>query len=687
MPATRPSFASSLPGVTRLIAVATPPFPRYSEADVIELTDGRLLLAVARKIGSDDFARGTIVALCSRDGGISWDDQPREIQGSFDDVGDVFSVSLCRSPRGIHLLFLARGPDAHHDTRVYQILSADEGATWQKPVRVSQRDGYHIVNNARVIRTTKGRMLVPVAFTDELPGHHDAQRDFVLYSDDDGVTWKQSNELALPNNQPLMEPGVAECADGSLYMTIRTKLGVLYEARSRDGGATWDDLAPTKLPSPVAPSTVMRDPTSDDLWMFWINRPKGKWKERNPLCFAVSHDHGRTWSPPRDIENDSRHSYGYFSVDLVAKDQVLLTYYDWRDDGQPNFQLTSLRQRTIPLTWFHEQPTPPVFRKSQQPVLEEKGKIISVNSGVLADRDRWRMWYTRGTLGPTGERLDVVYAESVDRGITWQTSRDAAPVIENAYHPSVHREGDRIVLYAWRAGERSGLYRYLSDDDGKTFALDPDQPLIAAWWTKQPDGTPARPVSNDAFDLIRTERGTWEYFAAVMERPTDERAVMKHDNAAGWVRVLGRAASPPGDGDRFGPVDVILRPDYAAGDPFDTQFYGLNVLRHRGFHLGILYVFRADSQVIQPEWAWSHDGQSWTRTRVPCIALGDEGAFDSRMIVFGNLVMNGEDLIYLYGGSDWRHNAFKAGEVQTAIGRAILPRAELDAWLDTLPAP
>src|SRR5437773_2907947 len=150
MPASQPSFAFSLPGVSRLIAVAGAQFPRYSEADVIELTDGRLLLAVARKIGSDDFALGTIIGLFSRDGGITWDDQPHEIQGSFDDVGDVMSVSLCRSGRGIHLFFLARGPDAHRDTRVYQILSADEGATWQKPARVSQRQGYHIVNHARV---------------------------------------------------------------------------------------------------------------------------------------------------------------------------------------------------------------------------------------------------------------------------------------------------------------------------------------------------------------------------------------------------------------------------------------------------------------------------------------------------------------------------------------------------------
>src|SRR5437764_758931 len=151
---------SSLPGTSRLICVASKEFPRYSEADVIELTDGRLLLAVGRKSGSDDFAPSTIIGYFSRDGGLSWDDRPQEIQGAFDDVGGLFSVSLCRSPRGIHLFFLARGPDPHRDTRVYQILSTDEGTTWGKPVRVSQRDGYHIVNNARVIRISTGRMIV-----------------------------------------------------------------------------------------------------------------------------------------------------------------------------------------------------------------------------------------------------------------------------------------------------------------------------------------------------------------------------------------------------------------------------------------------------------------------------------------------------------------------------------------------
>jgi hypothetical protein len=674
-------------GVSRLVLVASAKYPRYSEADLIELNDGRLLLALGRKEGSADDARGSIIGLFSGDRGATWDDEPHVIQAPFDDAWGLMSVSLCRSPRGVHLIFLARGPDAKSDTRVYQIVSADEGKSWSKPQRINVRGGgYHIVNNARVIRTTRGRMIVPVAFCDDIRQHFNGQIDFCLLSDDDGVTWRESAPIAL-GGEPLMEPGVAECADGSLYMTIRTKLGVLYESRSRDGGATWTNPpTPTKLISPAAPSTVARDPSSNDLWMIWINRDgKATWKQRTPLAVAVSHDHGVTWEPPREIESDPHHGYGYVSVDVV-KDQVLLTYYDWADEGQKSFANTNLRQRTVPLAWFRGQPTPPVFKAGAEPVLRAKDQIISANSGLIVEKDRWRLWYTAGTLSPKGEVLSVRYAESHDRGQTWKS--DENDLLPHCYHPSAHRDGDDIILYAWRRDDSTnGLFRYVSSDGGKTFAPDPDHALIAhpfaadAIKRQAGDGC----VSNDAFDIIRNDRGTWEYFAACLEKASDPRTIIKHDNAAGWLRFIGRSASA--DGVHFTPPEIVIQPDYAAGDPFDTQFYGLQVFRRRGFYLGLLHVFHVESQTIQPEWAWSHDGQSWARTNVPCIALGDEGRFDSRMILFGSLTMTADELIWLYSGSNWRHNAFRKGAVTSAIGRATLALKDLDAWLDSLPQP
>jgi hypothetical protein len=431
----------------------------------------------------------------------------------------------------------------------------------------------------------------------------------------------------------------------------------------------------------------VRDPGSGDLWIFWINRPKGTWKQRTPLAFARSGDHGATWSPPQNVEHEPKRGYGYVSV-TVVKEAAILTYYDWADEGQPSFQRTHLRQRTIPLAWLRGVPAPPVFRKSAAPVVHREGRVISVNSGVLVEGDRWRLWSTRGTLGPEGERLKLHYAESADEGVTWKDVSDLG-FGGSTYHASAHREGDALVLYAWRReGEaRNGLYRLVSRDDSRTFAAEPDRPLIASQNASQVvrDEAGEGRVSNDAFDMIQLPGGGYAYFAAVLERASDDRAVIRHDNASGRVRVIGRAVS--GDGVEFSPVEVVLRPDYAFGDPYDTQFYGMQVLIYRGFHIGLLHVFHADAQTIQPEWAWSHDGQSWARTYDPAIALGDEGAFDSRMILFGNLAWSGDEIVWLYSGANWRHNAYKQGEVTTAIGRATLTRKELDAWVDSLPRP
>lgn len=703
-PASEPPAANvlALPGISRRVFVADKQFPRYSEGDVIELADGRLLLAVTRKAGAGDFAAGSIIGAYSADGGLSWDDAPRVIRAPWADVVDVMSVSLFRTPRGMHLLFLGRGKEAQSDTRVYQMLSGDDGKTWGEPILVSTRGGYHVVNNARVLRTAGGRLIVPSAWVAGPIGKQfNAQRVFCYFSDDDGVSWRTSNDLAL-DGKALMEPGVAECADGSIYMTIRTALGHAYEARSRDGGATWADLRATALPSPAAPATVLRAPGGgDDLWIFWCDNAKGNWKGRNRIVFATSRDHGGTWSPPRLVESNPRGSFAYTSVTPVRGDHVLLTYYDWRDHGQAAFDQTDLRTRLIPRAWFDGRPTPPVFRTFGEPVLGQDGagdrKIVSANSGLLADGDRWRLWYTHGALGPGGEKLRVEYAESPDAGRTWRKPASSDESIlpprgdtSSFYHPSVHREGGRVVMFVWRnAGKGdSALWRYVSNDDGKTFACSPERPLMASWSataaTKAAAGEGR--TCNDAFDVLRNdEDGTYELFAAQIESAADPRQVIKHDNAPARVRVIGRATSK--DGVDWSPVKVVLEPDLAHGDPPDTQFYGMHVFRRRGFHLGLLHTFHAQSQVIQPEWAWSHNGINWTRTKTPCIPLGDEGRFDSRMIYFGQVVITDQELVWLYAGSNWRHNAYRAGEVATSIGRATLPIAELDAWLDRLPKP
>jgi len=687
----------NLPGTSRIVALATDAYPRHSEGDMIELADGRLLLAWGRKVGASDFDTGTLVGAFSTDSGRSWDDEPHVILQPWGDVTDVMSISLCRSPRGVHMIFLGRGPHQETDTRVYQMLSTDDGATWGEPQLISS-GGYNVVNNDRVIRTSNGRIVIPVSYcAPEAPMAFEIV--FCLLSDDDGVTWREG-ERQRAEGVVLQEPGVVECADGSLFMIIRTTSGRQYWARSHDGGNRWTTPEPTQLVSPAAPATVVRAPECDDLWIFWCSNPQGAaaaWAERNPLSFTISHDHGATWGEPLLIEDDEAKAFSYISFDVVGE-HAHLTYYDW-SKGQPNFHMCNLRQRTIPLAWLRGETVPPVFRKHPTPVLQQnqewESSFTTLGASVLIDDGTWRLWYTNGIVDQDNGRFALLYAESKD-GIHWRK-----PVLANAVSPgtnivlphqgdskaktflaSAQREGERVVLFAWReAPERAGLYRYVSSD-GEQFQAEPDRPLISAWW----DGaaqqlTGAGRISNDAFSVLQNDDGTYTYFAAYAVESVDPRTHIAHDNIPGRLRYIARADSP--DGIDWTDTQVIIQPDYAIDAP-DTQFYGLNVVPYRGLYLGVLHTYFVESQIIQPEWVWSRDGWEWHRTRTSCISLGDEGSFDSRMIVFGDLELVGDELVWLYSGSDWRHNQHADQYVRTCIGRATVPLRELDRWVDSL---
>jgi hypothetical protein len=66
---------------------------------------------------------------------------------------------------------------------------------------------------------------------------------------------------------------------------------------------------------------------------------------------------------------------------------------------------------------------------------------------------------------------------------------------------------------------------------------------------------------------------------------------------------------------RFSPPEEVLRGE-------DDSFKGIAVFRRGGFYVGLLHTLHTASGVTQPQWAWSHDGESWAATGIACIALG-----------------------------------------------------------------
>jgi hypothetical protein len=341
----------------RLLVPATEAEPRNMGADLIELSDGRLLLAYSRWLGgSHDFDDSQISAMISADGGDSW-------SSPFDLALPQPGVEAVRMPcfvrlAGGELACYARFRASVADTWVGAILCRDEtrlGATadddprhgprlWTEPRRVTPPPpGRHVLLNNRAVTlrhgSRAGRILLPVASPwpwDEADARGSDVRSWVLRSDDDGHTWQASDSMLAGPKRGLMEPYIVELADGRLRMWMRTQMDCQYESISDDGGATWTDAVPGPLLSPESPVAVARHQASGLLLIVWNHNRVGRHTaDRTPICLAFSADEGESWfgeqrlDPESGSEADSR-SFSYPSLHLFG-DRGFVTYYENED--------------------------------------------------------------------------------------------------------------------------------------------------------------------------------------------------------------------------------------------------------------------------------------------------------------------------------------------------------------------
>jgi len=326
--------------------------PRNSEADVIELKDGTLLLAWSKFSGSEDHATAVIAAKKSADGGKTWGEEfvLQENTGK----QNVMSVSMWRIQSG-KILFFFLQKNADNDLQLFVRESADEAKTWSEPRRVTQGMGYHIMNNARLLELKDGRILAPIAFTPDIGKEYKNQVCFCYVSDDEGKTWKKAPGEVRLKDSAAMEPGLVERSDGSILMIIRTSLDRIYQSISKDRGETWAEATAMDLVSPAAPATITTMPNGKDMMIVWNNNPLGNkagWQSRTPLTVAISRDDGKTWENFKNLTDDPDSGYAYTSISFTGQ-RAVFTYYHWKK-GKPNFEGTDLIFHSVPVSWLYE---------------------------------------------------------------------------------------------------------------------------------------------------------------------------------------------------------------------------------------------------------------------------------------------------------------------------------------------
>ncbi len=336
-----PSAAETMPGVyKKLIRPTGPGNPRNGEGDLIELKDGRLLLAYScwtKQTGHDD-APAEIRATTSADGGWTWSP---DVVLTPNDAMNVMSVSFLRLASGEILYAFGR---RHSNARMlfYCRHSRDEGKTWGPERLMTPLTRYQGMNNDHVVQLKSGRLLAPFF----LCRGYTWKKDFyfynvVYYSDDDGRLWQTYGQFVdVPESKRgADEPGVVELNDGRILMIIRTDTGKIYRSFSTDQGLRWSKPEPTSLRSPSSPASIERIPKTGDLLLIWNDSPG----PRAPLTCAISKDEGKTWIHRKNIEDTTQGRFCYTSIAFVD-DRVLLTYY-----ARGGVMFASIQ-----LGWFYE---------------------------------------------------------------------------------------------------------------------------------------------------------------------------------------------------------------------------------------------------------------------------------------------------------------------------------------------
>lgn len=345
---------------------------RNSEGDFVVLNDGRIFFAYSRFIGGggDDNDRCVIAARTSSDKGETWSGDRIVARNEIDPKGNVMSVSLLRLRDGrLAMFYVCKTVAANGKLSSKKLMrvSADEGESWgaARDITSAFPSAYRVLNNARVIRLSSGRILVPLSEhanenRNEL-NHHG--RIICVYSDDDGWTWKMS--AAVPQLKDVkgrdviyQEPGVLELKDGRVLVWFRTDAGWQWYSYSSDGGATWGEPTASSLRSPLSPASIFRR-KSGDLICFWNDHEgladlQGKGPEwacgvRTPLTVGISTDEGLTWRR-RNLETgyDAKNPYRYwycYTAMLELDDRILAAYC-------AENSLHDLRIKSIPHSWL-----------------------------------------------------------------------------------------------------------------------------------------------------------------------------------------------------------------------------------------------------------------------------------------------------------------------------------------------
>ena len=221
-------------------------------------------------------------------------------------------------------------------------ISADdaekEDPTWSQPRRITSG----IMMNKPAI-LSNGDWLFPV--NQRKSGTISLMK--ALASSDQGRTFTERGTLEISYDLKPCEPMMVERKDGSLWMLLRTNLGI-GESRSTDGGLTWSPLNVPAIKHTASRFFISRLQSGHLLLVKHMGidadpASEGK-QQRRKLTAFISKDDGQTWSSGLMI--DDRYPVSYPDAQQVA-DGTIHLIWDYNRSKEQEILMTTFREEDV----------------------------------------------------------------------------------------------------------------------------------------------------------------------------------------------------------------------------------------------------------------------------------------------------------------------------------------------------
>lgn len=324
----------------------------YRIPAVVRSAHGTLLAFAEHRLANcGDAGDIDLVVRRSTDGGRTWGPQILVDAGNGDTHGNPVPIVDRRTGR---ILLISTHNPGRTDSAgcavpcprtPYLQYSDDDGVSWSTPrdlgaqIKRPDWDSWYASGPNHGIQLVHGRYAGRLVFgvnaeTSDGHGHPIANHAALVYSDDDGDSWRLGavDTYRYPAGggypQKPSELSIAERSDGSIYVAGReqggTDVGNRDHAVSRDGGASFATPFTTipDLVTPMVEGSVLRlAGSSRMLFAAPADTDRRRW-----MMIRSSYDKGRTWDDADQGKLITTDWSGYSDLVQIGAEEIGLLY-------------------------------------------------------------------------------------------------------------------------------------------------------------------------------------------------------------------------------------------------------------------------------------------------------------------------------------------------------------------------